>query len=135
VLLIFSNTSAFVALTLLQWRLLTDILLPSQSSNSWQDVSNVTESSEECRENQPITIRLIKDNNGLILRHLLHYPVTVGKNGKRSTLTQECKLCKEKGVKNILWASIALHALNRLHFAAQISMMMGEIASKSTLKT
>jgi hypothetical protein len=70
-----TNTSAFVSLSSLQPRLLTEILLPSQSSNSTQDISNVTESSVEYKENQPISI---KDNNGL-LHHQVHYPVTVGK--------------------------------------------------------
>jgi len=61
-----TSTSLLASFLLLQWRLLAEILLPSQSSNSTQDTSNVTEISVECIENQPITIRSIEDNNGLL---------------------------------------------------------------------
>ena len=49
-----TNTSAFVSFSLRQQRLLTEILLPTQSSNLMQEISNVTESSIECKENQSI---------------------------------------------------------------------------------
>jgi hypothetical protein len=96
-----TNTSAFVSLSLLQQRLLSEVLRPAISSISTQDISNVTKSSTEFKVNPPITIRSIKDNNGL-LHHQVHYPGTVGKNEKRSTLTRERKFCKEKGVKKHL---------------------------------
>jgi len=92
-----TNTSAFVSVSLLQRRLLSEISLPAVLSTSTLDVSSVAQdTSQQKKENVPVTVRMIKDNNGL-LHHQVPYPVTVG-----STLTRECKLCKENGLKKHL---------------------------------
>jgi hypothetical protein len=97
-----TNTSAFVSFSLLQRKLLSEISLPAVSSTSTPDISSVTQDTlQQNKENVPVIVRTIKDNYGL-LHHQVPYPVTVGKNGKRSTLIRECKLCKEKGLKKHL---------------------------------
>jgi len=96
-----TNTSAFLSSPPRESRLLSDISMPTYTSITATEVSDVTMSSLGGVQKDHVPIRTLKDNNGL-LHHQLHYPVTVGKNGKWSTLTQECKLCKEKGVKKHL---------------------------------
>jgi hypothetical protein len=80
-----------------------------------------------------ITKRSTKDDNGL-LHYQVHHPVTVGKNGKWSTLTRECKLCKEKRVKKHLLGHYCLTCGDLFAFSGQISIIMDEIASEIMLQ-
>ena len=92
-----TNTSAFTSTSSRQSRMLSEISMPSVST---PEISDVTTSTEN-KENVHVPIRSLKDNNGL-LHHQVRYRVSVSKAGKRSTLTRECKLCKEMGVKKHL---------------------------------
>jgi hypothetical protein len=95
-----TNTSAFTSTSLRQSRMCSEISMPSQPTLNTQDISDVTTNTEN-KENFHVLIWLLKDSNGL-LHHQVHYHVSVSKAGKRSTLTRECKLCKELGKKKHL---------------------------------
>jgi hypothetical protein len=88
-----TNTSAFTSTSLRQSHMCSEISMPSQPTLNTQDISDVTTNTEN-KENFHVPIRLLKDNNGL-LHHQVRYRVSVSKAGKRSTLTRECKPCKE----------------------------------------
>lgn len=91
-----TNTSAFLSSPVREPRLLSEISLPIVTSVSTTEVSDVTTSSSSGGgQNKHVPIRTLKDNNGL-LHHQVRFPITVGKNGKKSTLTRLCKLCKDK---------------------------------------
>jgi hypothetical protein len=97
-----TNTSAFLSSPVREPRLLSEISLPAVTSASATEVSDVTTSPSGEGQNRHIPIRTLKDNNGL-LHHQVCFPVTVGKNGKKSTLTRLCKLCKEnEGKKHLV---------------------------------
>jgi hypothetical protein len=72
-----TNTLAFLSSPACEPRLLSEISLPAVTLVSATKVSDVTTSPSG------------EEQNG-------HIPITVGKNGKKSTLTCLCKLCKEK---------------------------------------
>ena len=90
-----TNTSAFTSTSLRQSRMCSEISMPSQPTLNTQDISDVTTNTEN-KENFHVPIWSLEDNNGL-LHHQVRYHVSVSKEGKRSTLTRECKLCKELG--------------------------------------
>jgi len=85
------------------------------------------------KKNRHVPIWSLKDNNGL-LHHQVCYHVSVSKAGKRSTLTRECKLCKELGKKGILLDTIAWLVVKQLLTVARILITLIGIASKSTLR-
>jgi hypothetical protein len=95
-----TNTSAFTSASLRQSGMCSEISMPSKPILNTQDISDVTTNTEN-KEDFHVPIRSLKDNNGL-LHHQVRYHVSVSKAGKRSTLTRECKLCKELGKKTHL---------------------------------
>jgi hypothetical protein len=105
-------------------------------SVSTTEVSDVTTSSSSGGgQNKHVPIRKLKDNNGL-LHHQVRFPITVGKNGKKSTLTRFCKLCKDnQEKKSIFLASTVSLKVKQIPFAAPISLILSKIASKNRLKT
>ncbi len=102
-----TNTSAFVSFSLLQLRLLSEVSLSAISSISTQDTSNVIKSSAECQENHPITIRLIKDNNGH-LHHQVHYPVN-GWKWKTEHIDTRRQIVQGKGAEKTYCRPLLLH--------------------------
>jgi len=95
-----TNTSAFTSASLRQSGMCSEISMPSKPILNTQDISDVTTNTEN-KEDFHVPIRSLKDNNGLF-HHQVCYHVSVSKAGKRSTLTRECKLCKELGKKKHL---------------------------------
>jgi hypothetical protein len=92
------NTSAFISAAS-HPRLLTEISLGS--STNTQEISDLTSSNVDDKENLHIPIKTLKDNNEL-LHHQVCYPVGVSKKGKWRSMTCECKLCKEAGEKQLV---------------------------------
>jgi hypothetical protein len=99
------------------------------TSVSATEVSDVTLSISGQGQETHVPLRTLKDNNGL-LHHQVCYPITVGKNGKKSTLTRLCKLCKEK--EGAITVSLVV---KQIPLVASISKIRNAIVSKNMLKT
>ncbi len=65
------------------------------------EISDLTTTNTDNKENLHVPIRSFKDNNGQ-LHHQVCYPVGVSKKGKRRSMTHECKLCKEMAKKHLV---------------------------------
>ena len=98
-----TNTCAFLSNAFAPSTSPSEIVVPAQRSISMS--SDTNEDSEVTMQEGQDTIlipkRSLADKNG-VQHHQVAYPKTVGKSGKRSTLTRECKMCKEKGEKHLV---------------------------------
>jgi hypothetical protein len=129
-----TNTSAFLSSPVRGPRLLSEISLPALTSVSATEVSDVTLSISGQGQETHVPLRTLKDNN-VLLHHQVCYPITVGKNGKKSTLTRLCKLCKEKDGKKHPVGYYCLTCGETIPFVAPISIIQNAIVSKNMLKT
>ena len=103
-----TNTSMFTSALPRPSCMLAEISLGT--SINTPEISDLTTTNTDNKENLHVPIRSFKDNNGL-LHHQVRYPVGVSKKGKWRSMTHECKLCKEMA-KSILLDIIASHVVN-----------------------